>query len=171
MANKQKKIIITLASVIVILSLVSIVSLVYNFLGGFYQSRVVRYKKILGETQTIIVDGVGVYCTACNFSGVTLLDDDISQNVYIKTTNLQEKINMRAKIYVVGYENKNNELFGYTNWITSNQDDFIYFNQLVGANEQIGLCKYVRLDGSMSLESNKDYILIFVVETYLDSTT
>ena len=165
MANKQKKIIITLVSVVVILSLVSMVSLVYNFLGGFYQSRVVRYDKVLGETQTIIVDGVGVYCTACNFSGITLLDDDI------KTTNLQEELNMRAKIYVVGFENKKNELFGYTNWVTLNQDDFIYFNQSVGANEQIGLCKYIRLDSSLSLESNKDYILIFVVESYLDSAT
>lgn len=166
MVKKQKPLIITLVSIIILLSMISIVSIFYNFIGGFYKSRVTKFAKVLGEQQTIFVDGVGAFCSACNFSGTILLDDDISQNIYIKTTNLQQDVNLRAKIEVIGYEDKRCDMFGYTNWITQEDDEYIYFNQTVGANEQIGLCKYVRLNGEMQLESNIDYVLIFVVEAY-----
>ena len=166
MATKQKKIIITLVSVIILLSIVSIASVTYNFLGGFYRSRVIKYDKVLGETQTIEINNVGAFSTACNFSGLTLLNDDISQKIYIKTTNVVDAINLRAKVYVVGYENKNCEMFGYTNWVAQDNDKYIYFNQKVGSNEQIGLCKYIRLSSDINLESNVDYILVFTVEAY-----
>ena len=167
MNTKQKGLVGVLISIIVILSLVSIVSVVYNFLGGFYRSRIIKYNKVLGETQTILVDGIGTFCAACNFSGITLLDNDINQNIYIKTNGLEQDINLRARLFVSGFENKKCELFGYTNWI-SNDDQYIYFNQKVGANEQIGLCKYVRLNSEIILESNVDYILIFIIEAYLN---
>ena len=167
MVKKQKPIIVTLVSIIILLSVVCIASLAYNFMGGFYKSRVVKYSKILGETQTITVSKVGSFCTACNFSGVTLLDDDISQNIFIKTTNLDQNVNLRAKVYIADFPDKKCEMFGYTNWVTQNNDEYIYFNQTVGANEQIGLCKYVRLNGQLQLESNLDYILIFVIEAYI----
>lgn len=166
MVDKDRKLVATLVSIIILLSVVSIISIVYNFLGGFYRSRIVKYDKILGETQTIEVDGKGVYCTACNFSGIVLLDVDIVQDVFIKTSNLPNKLNLRAKAVLVGNTGRQCEIFGYTNWVMDDNDDYIYFNQKIDSNQQIGLCKYVRLNQNLRLESNRDYILMFVVEAY-----
>lgn len=166
MADKNKKLVTTLVSIIILLGIVCIISIVYNFLGGFYRSRIVKYYKILGETQTIEIGGSGVYCTACNFSGVTLLDVDIAQDVLIKTSNLSSNLNLRARAFVMGDSEQKCEIFGYTNWVQGEGDDYIYFNQKINSNQQIGLCKYVRLNPNLRLESNIDYILIFVVEVY-----
>lgn len=167
MASKRNRLVVTLVSVIVILGFVCLASLIYNFMGGFYKSRVIKYSKVLGEEQTITVTGEGVFCTACNFSGVTLLDNDISQNVYIKTKNLSQQLNLRARLILPEFQEIRCDMFGFTNWITLNNDDYIYFNQQVGSNQQIGLCKYVRLNNQLKLESNVDYVLIFVIEAYI----
>lgn len=161
--KKQKGLIITLISIIVLLSILCIVSVVYNFNGGFYLSRVVEYSKILGEEQTIIVEGSGTFTTACNFSGTTLLNDDIKQQINVKTDNISEPVYLRAKIILVGEKEQNNVMFGFTNWVQA-QDGYIYLNQKVNPNEQLGLCKYVRLNSNNKLETNINYILVFVVE-------
>lgn len=166
MVYKQKKLIITLVSVILILSFACLASLIYNFMGGFYKNRVVKYSKILGETQTIAITGEGVFCAACNFSGVVLLDDDISQKIYIKTQNITQDLNLKAKIILPDFQGVKCDMFGFTNWVTESGDDYVYFNQKVGSNEQVGLCKYIRLNNQLKLESNLDYVLIFVVEAY-----
>lgn len=166
MADKNKKLITTLVAIVILLSFVCIISIVYNFLGGFYRSRIVKYDKVLGETQTIDVTDKGVYCTACNFSGVALLDVDISQEIFIKTSNLPNELNLRAKAVVVGESEQKCEIFGYTNWVQGENDEYIYFNQKIDSYQQIGLCKYVRLNSNLRLESNIDYILIFIVEVY-----
>ena len=57
MENKKesKKTIIILSSVIVLLSLVCIGSIIYNFMGGFYFGRIAEYNTILGEKLEIEV--------------------------------------------------------------------------------------------------------------------
>lgn len=161
--KNQKKLIITLASISVILFVICVGSIIYNFNGGFYFSRVIEYSKILGEEQTILLTGEGSSMTACNFSGTTLLGDDINQKINIKTENLSQPLYLRAKVVLVGAKEQNNIIFGFTNWV-QNDDGYIYFNQTIGENEQIGLCKYVRLSTQNKLETNINYILIFVVE-------
>lgn len=150
-------------SIIVILSVVCAISIAYNFTGGFYFSRILKYDKILGEEQTISVNDSGAFVTSCNFNGTCLLNDDIKQVIYIQTTNLNQPLYLRAKMQVVG-TNINNLMFGYTNWISKENDPYIYFNQPINSNEKIGLCKYVRFDESNKFVTNVNYILQFVVE-------
>ncbi|MBE7074986.1 MAG: hypothetical protein E7376_03310 [Clostridiales bacterium] len=164
MAKKQKLLIGTLISVIVFLSIVCVISIIYNFYGGFYFSRVVEYDKILGQEQTIEVTGEGSFAVACNFSGTILLDDDIRQDINIKSLNLTQNLYLRAKVVLVGAKEQDNKIFGVTNWEEKN-DEYIYFNQTISANEKIGMCKYVRLSQNLILDTNKNYILIFIVET------
>lgn len=170
MTKKAKKIITILASLIVILSVAVAISIIYNFNGGFYFSRVVQFAKILGEEQTINVDGEGSFVTACNFAGTTLLGDDLSQQINVKTSNIEAPLLLRAKVELVGFKQQNNIIFGFTNW-EQNEDGYIYFNQTIDANEQIGLCKYVRLDKNNNLQSNQNYILVFVVEASANAFT
>ena len=54
-------------------------------------------------------------------------------------------------------------IFGYSNWILA-EDGYIYFNQIVAPNEQIGLCKYIRIEDELIFESSKDYILNVILE-------
>ncbi|MBQ7884630.1 MAG: hypothetical protein IJ318_00845 [Clostridia bacterium] len=166
MAKKRKALVVTLVSVIVILSLALGASITYNFIGGFYRSRVERYNTVLGEDLLINIDKEGSYCVACNFSGTVLLGVDIGQNVYIKVGDISSPLNLRAKAFVSGNTQKNCDMFGFTNWLVDENDSYIYFNQTVDSNEQIGMCKYVRLNQNLKLESNLDYILIIVVEAY-----
>lgn len=161
MKNKSKNVI--LISTIVILSLICAISVIYNFVGGFYQSRITTFQKILGEEQTITIQKEGSFATACNFSGTILLNNDIKQEIYIKTTNLNAPLYLRAKINLVGAASQNNLIFGYTNWV-SGEDGYIYLNQTINSNEKIGLCRYVRFNENNKLESNLNYIIMFVVE-------
>ncbi len=161
MKNKSKNVIYI--SVIVILSIVCLISIIYNFSGGFYYGRVVEYQKILGEEQTITISGQGSFVTASNFSGTTLLNDDIKQEIFLKTSNINVPLFLRAKIELVGAATQNNLMYGYTNWV-SGEDGYLYLNQTIGSNEKIGLCKYVRLSENNKLETNINYILTFIVE-------
>ena len=165
MIKRKKALLISLISVIVILSLALTVSLIYNFIGGFYKSRITKFNKVLGEEQTIEIKQEGAYCLACNFSGITLLGVDLGQNILIKTKDIEGGINVRARAYVEGFSELECMLFGYSNWVVED-DGGIMLNQSLGANESIGLCKYVRLNEKLKLESNIDYILIIVIEAY-----
>lgn len=166
MTKKSKSIIITLAIISVVLFVVSVFSIIYNFNGGFYLNKLSSFSKILGEEQTIEITGEGNYVTACNFSGKVLLNDDIRQDVFIKASNLSLPLYLRAKIEVV-QEKDSAIMFGYTNWIQQENQPYIYFNQQLRASEQIGLCKYVRFSEKLKTESNKNYILVFIVEASL----
>ncbi len=169
MTKKNKSLIVVLSSLVAILAIVCVISIVYNFNGGFYYSRITKYYKILGEEQTITITKQGAVATACNFSGTILLNDDIRQDVFIKANNLQSPLYLRAKINIVGNVTDGNNLgiiFGYTNWVAQD-DGYVYFNQQLANNEQIGLCKYVRFNENLKLESNIDYILQIIVEASL----
>ena len=158
----KKTLIVVLVFITAVLGIVCAVSIYYNFCGGFYFSRISKYAFILGEDNEIVVDGAGAYTTACNFSGTVLTENDIKQNVYIKSRAVNS-LYLRAKIQVVGVTENNNIMFGYTNWVQKD-DGYIYFNQILLENEQIGLCRYVRFNENLKLESNIDYILVIIVE-------
>ncbi len=163
MSKNKNGVIVSLVSIIVILAIVSIVSIIYNFNGGFYFSRVVQFDKVLGQEQTILIKGEGAYVTGCNFAGTRLLNDDIKQQINIKTESIYEPLYLRAKVELAGSKMQKNMIFGFTNWVQSD-DGYIYFNQTISSNEQIGMCKYVRLSDENKFESNLNYMLIFVVE-------
>jgi len=165
MKNKsnQKKIYI---SIIIILSIISVVSIVYNFLGGFYHSRISEYYTVLGEEKTIEIDNIGSFSQAFNFSGTTLTGDNITQKVMIQTKNLAKPLKLRAKGFINGFTDDNTKLLGFTNWEYRANDEYIYFNQEISSNEKIGLCKYININKKLRLEHNLNYVLIITVESY-----
>lgn len=152
------------------LSVVCAISITYNFTGGFYFSRIIKYDKVLGEEQTIRINGSGAFVTSCNFNGTCLLDDDIKQMIYLETTNAIGPLYLRAKLQIVGI-NTDNLMFGFTNWTTKDNDPYIYFNQPINPNEKIGLCKYVRFSSDNKFLTNVNYILQFIVEASANEFT
>lgn len=159
--KNSKTIIITLVSILVIISTLLIVSVIYNFNGGFYYSRISKFENVLGDDLKIEISGEGVYSNGCSFTGTILLGTDIKQNVTIQALNLSEPVYLRAKFQVAGIENSGT-IFGYTNWVSN--ENYLYFNQAINSNEQIGLCEYVNINQNLKLESNLNYVAIFLVE-------
>lgn len=163
MKKDKKSVKSILIAIIVILSIICTISIIYNFNGGFYYSRIVEYYKILGEGLEININQQGTEVVACNFSGTNLLNTDIKQEVTIKTADIQAPLYLRAKTELIGATMQENIMFGYANWVTS-EDGYMYFKQTITSNEKIGLCKYVRLSDNNKLETNINYILAFIVE-------
>ena len=159
--NNKKGLVPTLVAIIVLLSLTLTVSIVYNFIGGFYSSRISAYNRILGEEQTINTDLPGAYVSSFNFAGTLVLGADIKQKIIIK--NNQSVLYLRAKISLCE-KSFCGKIFGYTNWLDGD-DGYIYLNQPVLPNETIGLCEYVRFDvDELDLQSNLNYIANIIVE-------
>ena len=162
--NKNKGIIATLVAIIILLSVIAGVSIVYNFLGGFYYCRVVEYDKVLGENLVINVNGEGAYFVACNFSGSLVVESAIKQRVDVKINQTREPLYMRAKLGINGIDKNIGYMLDAINWIMA-EDGYLYFNQKIDGVESINLCNEVLLNVQMDLRSSTNYILYFVVET------
>lgn len=162
--QKNKKLIKSLVATIILLVIFSGVSVAYNFLGGFYYCRVISFDKVLGEEQTINIDGVGAYVCACNFSGSLVVGSDVKQIIYVKTLELETPIYLRAKCVLNGIDYDGGKMFGFSNWINA-EDGYIYFNQAVNSNQKIGMCNTIKIDIQMEIKSSTNYIVMFIVES------
>jgi len=117
----------------------------------------------MGEDLTLQIDRQGVDSAACIFTGTILVGTDIKQNVTIKTEELLAPLFLRAKFEISGIQNSGT-IFGYTNWILK-EDGYLYFNQSVGSNQKIGLCQYLSINKDIKLQSNINYVALFMVES------
>ncbi len=162
--KKNKKTIRTLVAVVVILSALASISIVYNFLGGFYYCRIIEYDKVLGEEQTIHIDSVGAFLCSANFSGSLVLGADISQKINIQAKELLEPLFLRARIKVNGFDFDSSSMYGFANWVEAS-DGYLYFNQQLNSYDKIGLCNMVKINIQMDLKSSSNYIITFIVET------
>ena len=161
--SKNKKIISSLIAVIVLISALAIVSIVYNFLGGFYYCRVISFDKVLGEEQTILIDDVGAFGCACNFSGSLVVGADVRQPINIQAGAIDSPLYLRARFKINGLNFSNGYMYGYANWSQAS-DGYLYFNQVIEASEKVGLCSSLKINAQMDLMSSSNYIIIFVVE-------
>lgn len=159
---RKNKLIISLVAAIIILSISLIVSVTYNFIGGFYFGRIVKYDSMLGQTQNIIITGEGAFSKSCNFSGSLILDKNFKQEVVIELKETKSPLYLRACAYISGIEEKV-KFKGVTNWIYA-EDMYFYFNQPVNNLEKIKLCEYLMFDLDVQLNNYKDYIMTFMIE-------
>ena len=161
--KKNKAIITTLIAVVVLLSITSAVSIVYNFLGGFYYCRVVSFSHLLGEEQTINVGGVGAFNASCAFSGSLVVGADIKQPLTVEVESFNNPLYLRAKYNINGINENPGYMFGFVNWVLA-KDGYLYFNQPVTTNQKIGLCNTLKINVQMELKSSTNYIMVFTVE-------
>lgn len=161
--GKQHNLITSLIAMLVLIGVIAVVSIAYNFLGGFYYCRVVSFDKVLGEEQTVTVNGVGAFVCATNFSGSLVVGADVKQVINVVIDDIDEPVYLRAKATVNGFEG-GTMIMGYSNWAYK-EDGYIYFNQSVNAFEKIGVCNMIRLNMQMELKSSNNYIVIFVIES------
>ena len=160
--KESGKIVPTLVAVIILVSLIAIVSIIYNFLGGFYYCRVISFNKVLGEEQTIEISGEGAYVSACNFSGSLVVGANIKQLAYVQIGETAGGLYLRAKFEVDGMKNAGT-MFGFANWIQAT-DGYLYFNQQSEALSRVGLCNTVNLNLQLELKSSTNYVVLFIVE-------
>ena len=161
--KKQNKLVPSLVAVIILLAIIAGVSIAYNFLGGFYYCRVVEFNKVLGEEQTISINGQGAYVASCNFSGSLVVGAEIKQTINVVATNITSPLFLRAKALVCGFEEKSATMFGYSNWVLA-KDGYLYYNQSINAYNKVGVCNTVTLNVQMDIKSSENYIVTFVVE-------
>lgn len=163
---KEKRSIIVLGASLAIVTFIAVVSIIYNILGGNYESRLSYNYQSLGEDLFINAEGVGLYTTSCTFSGSLVLEDVINQKVQVNFNGTFERalyIRATAKIAELNAEIM---MFGYSNWILNN--NIIYLNQPIVTMQSIGLCEYIAIDKNINLESNKNYNIVFVLEVSED---
>lgn len=161
--KNNKRLIISLIAAIISISIICIISIAYNFLGGFYYCRVIEYNSILGEEQTIEVSGEGAFTTCCNFSGSLVVNTNINQPIFVKTISTKEPLYLRAKFGIINIEIPNGKMFGYTNWVQAT-DGYLYFNQPIMQNEKVGLASTITSNVQQDLKSSENYIMYFIVE-------
>ena len=161
--KKRKGLVISLVAGIILLSALLVVSVIYNFLGGFYYCRVIEFEKVLGEEQTILVSGNGAFVSACSFSGSLVSDGNIKQPINVQVEVPENPLYLRAKFGITGIDYRIGFMFGYVNWVEA-EDGYLYFNQAVSAAGNIGLCNELKLNVQMDLKSSKNYVMYFVVE-------
>ena len=162
MKKDNKKTVITLISIIVVLSITCVISIIYNLLGGFYFGRIVKYNAMLGEDLILKVEENGVSTISCNFSGTLVLGENFKQNVYIDVGAMDASSYIRAKAFISGI-NINIDMSGITNWVKAN-DGYYYFNQEVNSYDKIQLCNNLIFKTNMNLDGYKDYIITFIVQ-------
>lgn len=168
MKGKQKKknkiLIPSLIAVVVLLAILSAVSVTYNFLGGFYYCRVLKFDKMLGEEQTISVTGEGAFVCACNFSGSLVSDGNVKQQINVTVDGTSNQLYLRAKFAINGVDADGQYMFGAINWVQAD-DGYLYLNQPLRANQSAMLCNQIKINSQDQLRSNIDYIMYFVVES------
>lgn len=161
----DNKIVSTLIFSLCLVSVLFVISFIFNFLGGFELKPPETFDKILGEAHNIVLNDYGSQSVGFVFSGKSLPGDKIKQNIQIKLPKLNlEGYSLRAKAYVGQSDASSNAKFlGFDSW-ENNSDGYYYYNRDIEKMQEIGLCTEVVLPENMSLKSNVYYVLIFTVE-------
>lgn len=153
----------SLIAIICLLAIIAVISIVYNFFGGIYYSRIAEYNNVLGEDLTISVLGDGAFVSTCNFSGSLVIDGNTKQRVGVGIGQIKGPLFLRAKFGVGGIEGFDGVMLGAINWVMSS-DGYLYYNKSANSLDKINLCTEVRLNLQMKLKSSKNYVMYFVVE-------
>lgn len=161
----DKKIVSTLAFSLCLVSLLFVISFVFNFFGGFELKPPETYDMILGENSSIVFNDYGSQSVGFVFSGKSLPGDTIQQNVQIKLPKLNlEGYALRAKAFVGRSDaNSNADFLGFDSW-EKQSDGYYYYNNNIEKMQEVGLCSEVVLPLNMPLKSNIKYVLIFTAE-------
>lgn len=145
---------------IVILSIMLVVSVIYNILGGFCIAYSPKAYLEFGDDYTFNIDDIGVKSEAFLVQGSTLTNLPTKQKIQIKTPNFDIKnAILRVKLQFL---DKKVEIFGFNNWEKSGEY-YTYLGKLY-QNQTIGLCEEITLSNDVNLRSDTMYYLVVSVE-------
>lgn len=146
------------------LSIILMISLYYNYVGGFFFDRINSYSNVFGKDYTIQVNGFGGFSVSMNFDGNIVNGMEYAQKVQANISGSVDSCKLRAKAFISNVDySENVNIYGYTNWTLEN-DGYLYFNQVVKGGEKVGICLYVRMPEEKFFDSVKTYIMTILVE-------
>lgn len=149
---------------IVVLSILLILSLVYNFLGGFAFRNYNKNNLVVGDDYTIKLDGLGASSVSFSLDGSSLPGDRIKQKLQIVIPDIDTKnLILRAKVTL----NDNIiEINGFDFWELDEQKKYYNFKNEFFKNQTIGLCDEIKLKQDISLKPNIVYYVNVTVELF-----
>lgn len=149
---------------ICILSLLLILSVVYNFMGGFKYDNLVELNNVVGDNIEIKLNGIGAESKAVALSGASLPNDVIKQNIQITLPNIDTtNLVLRAKIVL---DDNYLKIYGFNSWQINESDNYYYFDAEIYKNQTVGLSSEIQLKEDLSLDKNKIYFINIVVELF-----
>lgn len=144
---------------IVVLSLILVLSIIYNFIGGFVINGNINSYLELGDSYTFKLNELGIESEAFLVDGSTILGATTKQKIQIKLPNIaQNNLILRTKITFLG---KNVQIAGYDLWAQSG--DYYVYNGEKTANQTIGLCEEIVIE-NVPLKSDTLYYLMVCIE-------
>lgn len=145
---------------IVILSIMLVVSVIYNLFGGVSVASKTKAYLEIGDNYTFTLDDLGVKSEAFLVQGSTLTNLPIKQKIQIKLPEIQTKnLILRVKLQFL---DKNVTILGFDNW-DKNGDYYTYTGELY-QNQTIGLCEEIILSDDVNTRSDTLYYFIVSVE-------
>lgn len=146
------------------LSVILIISLYYNYVGGFYFDKINSFVNLLGNDFTMQAQNYGTVSTSLNFDGNVINGMEYAQKVQVNLSSALDSCKLRAKAYIsfVDYAQPVS-IYGYTNWVLEN-DGYIYLNQEAQGGENIGVCMYIKIPEEILFDSTKSYVMTVIVE-------
>lgn len=154
--NKTKNFIFA----IVILSIMLVLSIIYNITGGFVLNQEKNAFLEIGDEYVFKINDLGVYSESFCVDGAMLSGDTVKQKIQIKLPDFEtaNKI-LRVKIT---FFNKIVKISGFDTWTIDG--DYYVYNDTLYKNQTLGLCEQIEFDHDISLKNNVLYYLNVSVE-------
>lgn len=149
---------------IVVLSVLFILSLIYNFLGGFAFRNTVKNNFVVGDDYILKLDGIGSNTVSFALDGSSLPGNVIKQKIQVVLPDFDTKnLILRAKITI---NEEIIEMSGFEDWVLNEQKTYYIFKNEFFKNQTIGLCDEVKIKESLSLKSNVVYYMNVTIELF-----
>ena len=147
--------------VIVILSILLIVSVIFNFVGGFELHHEKEYVYQIGDDVELKLTDYGAENVSIAFSGYLLCGVKYKQKVcVVMPENDLSGYKLKVKVKIA---DKPVKIYGYSNW--EEKDGYFEYNNNLYSNLTVGVCDEIQVD-DFELKSNMVYYISFVFELY-----
>ena len=159
LTKKDKNYIFT----IIILAILLILSLFYNFIGGFGIEHALNCVSEVGDDYTLNLKQIGAQSKSFALFGSSLPNDKIKQKFVVVLPDMQtDGMLLRAKANLMDTEIV---LMGFETWLKNEDDGYYYYSEEIYPNQSIGLCSEISW-GDVELKNSMVYFVEFVIEYY-----
>ena len=158
----------------VALAIALVISIIMGYTGFYYRNTGTYSTDIkLGDNLQLDLRANQSNSMSVNIDGSFLPGDKLKQELNIKNLDLEKEIYVRAKIFIYSTESKiiNVDIIPSTNWKYNLQDGYYYFANALAPQNKTNLARYIVLDESETLQSNKKYIVTVLAENFTDLAT
>lgn len=148
------------------------ISLFFGISGWFINTDMTYTTDLeLGKTVQIDIGKNEANGVSLSLDGSFLEGQSLPQIILIKGVQNDEKLYLRAKIFIYTSENetKNLDIVQTINWTYNEEDKYFYLNGLLSPSDKISLCSHIVLTDGLNLKTGTKYIVTIIVQSLSES--